>query len=72
VLLRLRVRDWHEALHEDVRAASIQKSLVGNLLPQEELDRKSIVIPGFKPGIKEDESQGTGSLEGNSGTYIAT
>jgi hypothetical protein len=38
VLLPLRVRDRHETLHEDVRVAAIPKSLVGNLLPQEELD----------------------------------
>jgi hypothetical protein len=33
VLLPLRIRDRHETLHEDVRAAAISKSLVGNLLP---------------------------------------
>jgi hypothetical protein len=40
VLLPLRVRDRHETLHEDVRAAAIQGSLVGNLMPEEEPDRK--------------------------------
>jgi len=38
VLLPLRLRVWHETLHEDVRTAAIPKPLVGHLLPQEELD----------------------------------
>jgi hypothetical protein len=59
-------------LHQDVRAAAIPKSLVGNLLPQEELERKSIGFPRFEPGIQEDQSQGTSSSVGYSATNIAT
>jgi hypothetical protein len=40
LLLPLRLRDRHETLHEDVRTAEISKPFVGNLLPQEELDRE--------------------------------
>jgi len=47
-------------LHKDVRAAAIPKSLVGNLLPQEEFDRQRVIFPVFEPGVQEDESQGTG------------
>jgi hypothetical protein len=72
VLLPLRVRDWHETLHEDVRAAAIPKSLVGNLLPQEELDREWTGFPGFELGIKKDESQGTSSPVGYPATTIIT
>ncbi len=37
LLLPLRLRGRDETLHEDVRAPEIPRSLVGNLLPQEEL-----------------------------------
>jgi hypothetical protein len=60
VLLPLRVRDRDETLHEDVRAAAIPKSLVGNFLPQEEFHRQRILFPVIEPRIQKDESQGTG------------
>jgi hypothetical protein len=49
-------------VHEDVRTAAIRKSVVGNLVPQEERRREYPERSGFKFRIAQDESQGRSQL----------
>jgi hypothetical protein len=60
LLLPLRARKRHEALHEDVRPSAIRKALVGELLPQENRRRKAIGGSRLEFRLEEDESQRTG------------